>query len=1029
MDFLDKQIAPPRSWEKFEDLCLALFRRLWADQLALKHGRRGQPQHGVDVYGCIDLSGATYQGVQCKGKDANYGANATVAELKDEIQKADRFNPPLQKWIFATTAPADVKLQGAARVISEERAKRGRFSVTVLGWEDIQSLLALHPEVLEQFYPEHGLDLATVARALKALTSNVSAVSDLTAIAANYSPASPAQTLAPPVWLPVKFAEQRDLKPALMGRPLGPADAMSCPRLSESQTLIRELRHGYFARLVGEAGAGKSICAFQTAHHFAIQGWRVMMLADPSVSQIDLHHDQNSKSLYLIDDAHLVAPWVLARAESQANEGTFLLTTHNSVEQSAARHGAIILDAKRAVRTIATELRKTLPETIRLVGEVDDRVRDGSYYESIEVRLDQAERADRPWQFCFILGGGWRRAKTLIDNARVAGADIILAIAGVRQIASRDARCNRDTLSVLIDRIPIPNIDLERAISWLISQRLLISEADLRTPHQRFATVALVEAMRGQTEAGQACIWEACKRLFQDTQLPLPGLRTLLHELSFGSGINWHSRVQRDWLDSMAARCWSANDADLPIAIMALSEILSKQSGWPKALSKEQRSKVVGWVSRPNNQIGYGLRHLLNDMRSDDEGYARDLMKDVDAISVATIYSEVSAKTTFYLGNYLSMAWQLASEQWKSQFLEALDRQQMLRVAETWPAEEPLSSFSEYCEATYFAEPSLALDMVDRIVPRIVVEIEKEPADTFHEVQDVAWHVLKGIDLLGIYAKKRRQTKREAAICRTISRRLPAQLLGERLSHTTKRQFQPAAWLLDFLRRSDPDVFTHVVRAIDWSKVDATVGDGWENPSHDEEVFLRIASLDGETAKTIAALIEERLKDAKTLRPKLALLSPNLIERHLDQGRVITIDRHGHVDWMSAAVILARLIEFRPDLVPAVLEPLVLPVLEKLSNSHPTFWRDAHLFFHMIRQFAAGFLERMLDGVDPATAESNWIAGIKSAPDVRRATAILVDAASSRGDAVGEMARRIRRKYPAKSKPIQEDVEEFTFEQ
>jgi hypothetical protein len=131
--------------------------------------------------------------------------------------------------------------------------------------------------------------------------------------------------------------------------------------------------------------------------------------------------------------------------------------------------------------------------------------------------------------------------------------------------------------------------------------------------------------------------------------------------------------------------------------------------------------------------------------------------------------------------------------------------------------------------------------------------------------------------------------------------------------------------------------------------------------------------------------------------------------------------------WMSAAVILARLIEPRLDLVPAVLEPLVLPVSEKLSKSDPGFWRDAHLFFHVIRQFAPSFLERMLDAVDPATAESNWIAGIKSPSDVRRVTAILVDAASSRGDAVGEMARRIRSKYPAKSKPIQEDVEEFKF--
>lgn len=814
-----------------------------------------------------------------------------------------------------------------------------------------------------------------------------------------------------------------------MGRPLGPADAVSCPRLFESRTLIDELGRGYFARLVGEAGAGKSICAYQTAHHFATQGWRVLMLADPSVSQIDLKHAPSSKTLYLIDDAHLVAPWALGRAEGQASKDALLLSTHNSVEQSAARHGSIILDAKRAVRTIATELRKTLPDTIRLVKEIDDRVSDNPYHESIEGRLDQAERAERPWQFCFILGGGWRRAKIMIDSARAIGADIVLAIAGVRQIASRDARCDRESLATLIDGIPLPNIDLDKATDWLVAQRLLISKEDLRTPHQRFAAVALLEALRGQTEAGQACIWEACRRLLQDSNLPIPGLRTLLYELGFSGGHYWRSRVQREWLNAMEARCWAANDADRSIAILALSEILSREPGWTRALSEEQRSKIVGWLSRPDNQTGYGLRQLLNNMRNDDEGFARDLMKDVDAISAATIYSEVSAKSTFYLGNYLMGALLLASNRWKSQFLEALDREKMLLVTSTWPAEEPLSSFSEYCEATYYAEPSLALDLAERIVPRVVTEIEKEPADAFREIQAIAWHVLKGIDLLGIYAKKHRQTKREAAICRTISGRLSAQLVGERLSHISRRQFQPAGYLIDFLRRSDRKVFGRVLGAIDWSAIDGTIGDSWENLSHDEEVFLSIASLDGATAKTIAALIEGRLKDAKTLRPRLSLLVPGLTERHLDQGRVITIGGRGHVDWMSAALILARLIEPRPDLVPAVLEPLVSPVSEMLSKSHPSFWRDAHLFFHLVRQFAAGHLERMLDGVDPGTAEPNWIAGIKSSPDVRRATAILVDAALSREDAIGEMTRRIRKKYPAKSKPIQEDVEEFTFKQ
>jgi len=68
VDFIEKQIAAPKSWEKFEDLCQALFRLVWADPLARKHGRRGQPQHSVDIYGSIDPSGVVIHGVmQRKG--------------------------------------------------------------------------------------------------------------------------------------------------------------------------------------------------------------------------------------------------------------------------------------------------------------------------------------------------------------------------------------------------------------------------------------------------------------------------------------------------------------------------------------------------------------------------------------------------------------------------------------------------------------------------------------------------------------------------------------------------------------------------------------------------------------------------------------------------------------------------------------------------------------------------------------------------------------------------------------------------
>ncbi|MCP4555122.1 MAG: hypothetical protein GY836_06840 [Herbaspirillum sp.] len=43
------RLPPLRNWQDFEDLCCDLWRRLWNDPTAIKHGRQGQPQQGVDV--------------------------------------------------------------------------------------------------------------------------------------------------------------------------------------------------------------------------------------------------------------------------------------------------------------------------------------------------------------------------------------------------------------------------------------------------------------------------------------------------------------------------------------------------------------------------------------------------------------------------------------------------------------------------------------------------------------------------------------------------------------------------------------------------------------------------------------------------------------------------------------------------------------------------------------------------------------------------------------------------------------------
>ena len=156
MDFNEKQILPPKLWGTFEDLCLELFRREWCDPLATRNGRSGQPQNGTDISGRPASAAGKWHGIQCKGKDVGYASKLTRHEIKDEAQKAKGFLPALTHWIIATTAPKDGELEQFARELTVEHEALGLFGVQVLGWGDIQGMLANHLDVVERFYPDQS---------------------------------------------------------------------------------------------------------------------------------------------------------------------------------------------------------------------------------------------------------------------------------------------------------------------------------------------------------------------------------------------------------------------------------------------------------------------------------------------------------------------------------------------------------------------------------------------------------------------------------------------------------------------------------------------------------------------------------------------------------------------------------------------------------------------------------------------------------------------------------------------------------
>lgn len=147
------QIPPPKDWQEFERLCCDLWSRIWGDPSTCQNGRQGQPQHGVDVYGCPQ-KGGSLAGVQCKGKDNYTNQTLTEVEVNEEVKKAKEFKPALSEYIIATSGVRDEKIQEVVRKISEEHKSKGIFSVNVLSWDDIVLKLQDYPDLLNKYYPE-----------------------------------------------------------------------------------------------------------------------------------------------------------------------------------------------------------------------------------------------------------------------------------------------------------------------------------------------------------------------------------------------------------------------------------------------------------------------------------------------------------------------------------------------------------------------------------------------------------------------------------------------------------------------------------------------------------------------------------------------------------------------------------------------------------------------------------------------------------------------------------------------------------
>lgn len=999
------QIPPPSSWIDFEKLCHQLFKSAWDDPSTKMNGRLGQAQHGVDIYGSPRSVPTSIFGVQCKGKEVAYGAKATTNELESEAEKARNFSPGLSHWIYATTAPRDAMLQQRARELSVSSRDKGGFTIEYLGWDDLTDLLCDHPNVLKEFYPHHAYDIPALIEAVQA----------------NYAPKRHSITGC---WSRVDYSGQRDLRAALLGLRLGPQDAHACPQLVESGRLVGLLSATHSARLLGAPGAGKSVCMHQAAFDFAKRGYTVFQLVNPKISMLPpLPELKAAKVLLLIDDAHLMAPEALAALERRAAPNLCVLSSLNRIEDDREHTpGSIALDERRAVKTIAAALKSDLRTTIEVVRHVDRSVGLHMLDEDLDDRIDHAaDQAKSPWHFCFILGGGWKRASVIADNARANSADLILAVAAARQIASRDDLANSADLEHLL---PAVSDQLEVKLEWLSRNRMLIGEGDYRTPHQRFAAVLIPCVLEHQNDEGKQKFADVLNALITDPQMPVLGIRNLLHEIGFAGGYRQFTRlISSEALATLAARLW---EAEMPeernAACLTLAEYGVYGTASLRAALESETALLADWTSKPDHPSGYGIGRLYATLRQDLEDFGRGILNSVDPTAVSRAVSSATPESAYTLAELVIGIGQVADADWRAKASKALKPQSCLHLAAHWPIDQHPSSFARYCQALVWWDKELSVQLAEVFAPHAAKMFANDPMGAIYELNDIVSSVLGILDVLNVYPKP---SKRNLDIGRAYLSLLRPSVLAEQILETPIRRLQNASFSLDFTLRCRKRLYVSVVETLDWTALSEKFDGEWAAPAHDLEVFLGVLSATPRTRGLASAFIRKNLDRVDSMPPRWVLIAPEAAVEHVKAGKQIRLCQQESFNWTFAAFTIYLMHKECPDKLPSMLDRCKGAIAKSVSYTNGSGLADAADAIWTMKEYAPEFLTNVLDSTDPATLERCLIACLRNNPKYDRrsasggsnAAAIIVEHCVGIESRVGEIARSLRSRFPRRSIP------------
>jgi len=167
----------PSDDQDFEVFCLKFLRAHWNCTSLDLYAQRGEEQFGIDI---LDLGGKEpLSAAQCKLHEP--WKSIPPAEIRKEVEKAERFHRALGRYAILTSAKASRKAHEEVLKINQEHRRRGLFRVELMTWGKIENLVDQYDDIKELLGAVSGRTATEIRKSLSAIhEAVVSKASEMT---------------------------------------------------------------------------------------------------------------------------------------------------------------------------------------------------------------------------------------------------------------------------------------------------------------------------------------------------------------------------------------------------------------------------------------------------------------------------------------------------------------------------------------------------------------------------------------------------------------------------------------------------------------------------------------------------------------------------------------------------------------------------------------------------------------------------------------------------------------------------------